>query len=353
MKIIDRYIIKTLFQYILIVSCIWLLIFSFFDILGDIDNIGAHNYGLWDALYIQVLNAPATIYRSLIVIILIAAILALGSLAQHSEFIIARSSGKSISNIVLLSTAFCVVMMLVISLPSERYAVDMKNNGVERKQELLSKHIAGQQNLWLKEGKFVINIKDNFNNSSFANLKIFEIQSNTLLNVLFAKRAIIKDNHLVLSEVIQRNFDVDNFSTRNFEQFTLPINFTEHTINMFKKRPKDLSVFDIYEHNSFLAKNNVVDKQFQTELYQRLVKPLILAITIIFTSLFVFTSLRSSSMGKKIFLAVIVSLFFELTLRISSSLVVKFDYNYIYVVILPLLVLFGIVLFALYKKSNE
>ena len=332
---------------------LFLLLFSFFDMVEDIKNIGSYDYTLLDALYIQILNAPAAIYRSLIVIILFAFIFALGTLSANSELIIVRSNGKSIFNIVLTSMTFCIIAMIVIAIFSEIYAVDLKNKGIQHKQMLLKEQTVGEQNLWFKEGQYVINIKNSYSDNSFANLKLFQINNNTLEKIITAKRAIIKDDTLVLNDVMERNFDINNFWTKHHETKIINISFTKNSVEMFKEDPKNISLFDIYKHISFLNQNNVEDKKFSVQFYERLIKVVILAITIIFASLFIFSSPRNPSLNKKFFMVAVVSLFFELMFRISSSLIVNFDYNYLYAVVLPIIAMLVIMFIVLLKKSNE
>jgi lipopolysaccharide export LptBFGC system permease protein LptF len=78
MKILDKYIIKTIFFSILFVAVAWVLIFSLFDFLSDSKNIGINKYSFLDSIYVLLLNAPLLIYKRLIVIMLIGTILALG-----------------------------------------------------------------------------------------------------------------------------------------------------------------------------------------------------------------------------------------------------------------------------------
>jgi anthranilate synthase component 1 len=71
MKIISRYLLKTLFSYFLTVALIWVIIFAFFDLLSDIGNID-DKYSLTNALYVVSLRTPYIVYENIIIIILIA-----------------------------------------------------------------------------------------------------------------------------------------------------------------------------------------------------------------------------------------------------------------------------------------
>jgi lipopolysaccharide export system permease protein len=352
MKIISRYLLKTLFSYFLTVALIWVIIFAFFDLLSDIGNID-DKYSLTNALYVVSLRTPYIVYENIIIIILIATVLALGNLSNNSELIIMRSSGKSIVNIVLNSTFFALIFMLIVAIFSEFYAADMKLYADKYKTNILVKTDKSKQNLWLKEGEYIINIKNNYASESFVDLLIFKIKNNQLLQTIQAKRGLIKDDKLFLSEVKQKLFNQKQIITKNYDDYQIDINFNSQTIDNFSIKIEDLSIMEIYKHIQFLKTNNIKDNNFIVVFYQRLIKIVILAITIIFASIFIFSSLRTASMGKKLFLAIVISLFFELALRISGSFVVKFDYNYTVVVIVPVVILLFIVLGLLVKKSNE
>jgi lipopolysaccharide export system permease protein len=69
--------------------------------------------------------------------------------------------------------------------------------------------------------------------------------------------------------------------------------------------------------------------------------------------LFIFGSLRDASLSKKIFLGVVISLFFELSSRISGVISLRFDYDPLFSASAPTLVTLAIAFLLLRKKSSN
>jgi len=74
---------------------------------------------------------------------------------------------------------------------------------------------------------------------------------------------------------------------------------------------------------------------------------------IVFSMLFIFGSLRDASLGKKIFLGIILSLFFELFSRIGGALSLRFDYNHFLVASVPTLIVLVFAFILLKRKSAQ
>jgi lipopolysaccharide export system permease protein len=99
MKILDRYIVKTMAFYTSGVMFVWLGIYAFLNFINEIDKIGQANYTALEAMLYVALDLPSVIYAHSSVIILLGSLLALGHLASTSQLVILRGSGVSIIKI--------------------------------------------------------------------------------------------------------------------------------------------------------------------------------------------------------------------------------------------------------------
>ena len=99
MKILDRYITKTLLKYSLSAMLVLVSVFAFFKFLEEVNDIGRAGYTLLDAIIYIGFLLPKITYEVSSVIILLGAVLGLGHLAVNSELIVMRGSGVSIIKI--------------------------------------------------------------------------------------------------------------------------------------------------------------------------------------------------------------------------------------------------------------
>ena len=115
MKILNRYLAKTLLKYSLSVMVVLVGIFAFFKFLEEVGDIGRVNYTLIDALAYVVLLIPSIIYMLSSLIVLLGVVLGLGYLASNSELIVMRGAGIPVTKItkttLKISVTFIVVMI--------------------------------------------------------------------------------------------------------------------------------------------------------------------------------------------------------------------------------------------------
>ena len=99
MKIIDKYIAKTVLSGILIVLLVLVGLFTFFSFIDQVDDIGKQRYGLWQAIQYVILEIPRHIYDVFPSAALLGSLLGLGLLANNNELTVMRAAGLSIVRI--------------------------------------------------------------------------------------------------------------------------------------------------------------------------------------------------------------------------------------------------------------
>ena len=99
MKILNRYFWQETCITILMIMLGLLAMFSFFDLIQELDSLGKGSYGISKMLAFVLLSIPGHIYDVVPVAVLVGMMYSLGTLARNSELIIMRVSGLSLINI--------------------------------------------------------------------------------------------------------------------------------------------------------------------------------------------------------------------------------------------------------------
>ena len=99
MKIFTRYFWQETSINILMVMLGLLAMFSFFDLIQELDSLGRGNYDISKMLVFVLLSIPGHVYDVVPVAVLVGMMYSLGTLARNSELIVMRVSGLSIVNI--------------------------------------------------------------------------------------------------------------------------------------------------------------------------------------------------------------------------------------------------------------
>ncbi|SMN13510.1 permease YjgP/YjgQ family protein [Bathymodiolus heckerae thiotrophic gill symbiont] len=358
MKILDRYLAKTLLFYTLTVMTVWVGIYALFNFINEIDVIGQQNYTLLSAVIYVAADLPAVIYSHSSVIILLGCLLGLGHLAATSQLVVIRGCGASIVQIAQKVVSIALMFIFVVILLGEFIAPMSTQYSDLYKAKALGGSVStsSQKGFWLKNGNTIINVKKNFDSRVFGGVTLIQLDKNHQLEAaLYADKAIFDGKHLTLENTkhyqLNQTEKFTDIQLKNQQKYSTEVSFNQTAIEALEKDPRDLSSWELYQHIGFLADNNLTSQAFEVELYKRAIKPVTLIAMLLLSMLFIFGSLRDATLGKKIFLGVVISLFFELSSRIGSVISLRFDYDPLFSVSAPTLVVLAIALFLLKKKS--
>ncbi len=361
MKILDRYLVKTIAFYTLNVMFVWLSVYAFLNFLNEADSIGQADYTAIQAMMYVVLDLPSVVYAHSSAIILIGLLLALGHLATTAQIIVIRGAGVSIMQIagtaVKAAMGFVVILILVGELlapAATEYAENTRAEALGHKVQANN-----QQGFWVKDGQSIIHVDKNFDGRLFGNVTLIKLKNtNTLESVTYADNAVFDGKSLQLKKTRHYQVDANNnqFDRINFdqsEQYNTRVSFSQEFISSLRKKPYQLSTWHLFNQIGFLVQNGLAADAFEVELYKRLVKPFTLVAMIIFSMLFIFGSLRDASLGRKIFLGLMISLLFELTARIGGVLSLRLDYNHFLMASMPTIIALIFALILLNRKSAQ
>ena len=100
-----------------------------------------------------------------------------------------------------------------------------------------------------------------------------------------------------------------------------------------------------------MSDNKIRSGIFQVELYKRLIRPFNLVAMILLAMLFIFGSTRDASLGKKIFIGVVISLSFEMLSRVGAAMSLSFNFNPLLFAVVPTIIVMLVGITLIFKKS--
>ena len=358
MKIRDRYIAKTLLTYTIVVLVVWLSIYSFFNFLAELNNIGNNNYSILSAFKYIALQLPDVAYSQASSVILLGCILGMGHLATTGQLTIFRVSGDSVLKITGIAVKNAIAIVFIIIIIGE-FLAPISSNLAERGRSYAlgeSSIVTDQRGFWIRDGDNFINVKKNINGNQFIGVTIIEINElNMIERVIKSENAIFNDNSLKMDGnkvfSIDQSSYFENISSKERNSYNKTVSFDQDLIDSLEKDPKDLSAWTIFKQIQFLSDNKLQSGIFEVELYKRLIKPITLIAMILLAMLFIFGSTRDVTLGRKIFFGVALGLSFEMLSRIASAIALSFDINPLASAILPSLLVLIVAITLLIKKS--
>jgi len=360
MKIKDRYIAKTILSYTLVVTIVWMSIYSFFNFLSELNFIGNANYTILKAVQYILLQMPEVAYDQASALILLGCVLGMGHFATTGQLLIFRVSGLSVIKITWLTVKNAMLFLFVLILIGETFAPTLTQYAEnERSYALNQISFSGSKDgFWIRDGDNFINVENNLDGNVFSGITIIEAnKENKIKRVIKSDSAIFDGNSINLNETdifsVNYNDTFENISLKERNSYDKNVAFDQELIDSLEKEPKDLSTFTIFKQIQFLTENKLRARVFEVELYKRIVKPISLIAMILLAMLFVFGSNREITLGRKIFLGVVIGLSFELISRLGAAFSLSFEFSPFLSSFAPSLLIIFVSISILINKSSH
>jgi len=358
MKIRERYIAITLLNHTLIVLLVWLGIYSFFNFLAELNDVGTANYSVLEAFKYILFQMPGVSYDQASPIILLGCILGMGHLASTGQLLIFRVGGLSILKITWITIKNALIFIFAIIIFGEllvptltKYSESVRSNALGNSDLSIS-----QNGFWIRDGDNFINVRNNINGQLFSEITVLEVNSlNEIERIIKSEQALFDGNSLDMTNNkifnISKSGIFDNISVKERNSYEKTVSFDRDLIDSLEKKPKNLTTSTLFKKIQFLSENKLSSGAYEVELYKRLLKPFTLATMILMAMLFIFGSSRDASLGRKIFFGVALALSFELVSRIGGALALSFDFSPLFISILPAIIVMAVAMILLIKKS--
>ena len=208
--ILTRYLNKEFFISIIMIMLGLIALFSFFDFLQEINDLGKNKYGLSQIIIFVILSIPGHIYEIIPLSVLIGSMYAIGQLSQNSELIVMRASGLSIrkiaSSLIYVGLFFSIFTLIVgdlITPGSEKSAQQLKISATDSSvsQEFKS-------GFWIKDGNNFVNIENVMPDASLRDIHIYEFDKDfNLRTITNAEKGIFDDGQWKLESISQTLFN--------------------------------------------------------------------------------------------------------------------------------------------------
>lgn len=324
MKIYRRYLAKEVSASILLVLVAFLALFSFFDMIAEVKNVGDRGYQLHHAVAFVLLSIPGRIYELMPIAVLIGTLYALSTLARHSEITVLRASGMSTRNLLTglfqVAIAFALVTFVigeVVAPPSERAAqqLRLKARGKTVGQDLRS-------GLWVKDERSFINVQVVLPDTRLKGIRIYDFDENAALRSVTdaAEGTYVPPASWHLSGVVQtvlhgERAEVVRMPDMNWESALNP-----DILSVLMVSPDKMSLLHLSAYINHLAENQQKTQRYDIALWKKIIYPLATLVMAALALPFGYTHDRVSGVSLKIFSGVMIGVLFHMLNGLFSNL---------------------------------
>jgi lipopolysaccharide export system permease protein len=335
MRIFKRYFWQETSINILMMMLGLLAMFSFFDLIQELDSLGQGNYGISQMLVFVLLSIPGHIYDVVPVAVLVGMMYSLGALARNSELVVMRVSGLSLLNIALIllkvGLLFTVITFLVgelITPISEKMAQRLR---VKATDSVIAQDF--RSGMWVKDGKSFVNVETVLPDGSLLNVHIYEFDENfKLRSISVAKKGNFENENWGLSQVTQTKFNTfkkieqNNIQTQFFGKANWKSLIRPELLNVLLVAPEKMSVWNLYSFIQHLQSNKQKTTRYDVALWSKMIYPLACMVMVILALPFGFIQQRSGGTSAKLFIGVMLGVAYQILNRVFIHLGVLNDW---------------------------
>lgn len=342
MTILDRYIGLALARSALLVILVLLPLFTLLDLVQQLDDVGTGNYGLIDALLYEVFLMPSYLLNLVPFTALLGTSIALGGLAHTNELTAMQAAGISVKRIglaTLKSGALFIVIVIVImewvAPPLHQQALKRQSAALTGGDVLIEKH-----GFWIHQDNRFINVRNLHIGHTPADIHIFEFDPATqkLDFYLHADAAeVTNEEQQLYKNVVLKKQQGKAINTRHEEELALESYLTEKQLRVLELPISSLSPSDLYQYLKYLKASGQTTERFELVLWQKATLPVAVIVMMLCSLPFVFGSPRTSTTGKRIVLATITGISYQLVSQLLVNVGLVLDISPLITTMVPII----------------
>ncbi len=336
MKTIRQLIYKETIIAVAFVALGFLVLFSFFDFVDELGQLGKSfggstfgSYQVQHALLYVLLMAPNHLYELLPIAVLIGSVFVMARFAQSSEFTILRTSGlgpglalKMLLGLGAIFVAFTFIVGDYISPLADRTAQLLK-------ARYLGQISIGQTGAWLKEkqGKnsYAVNVSAMSSDAQMVGVRIFEFNTaGAIISTTTAKQGIFQsDDSWNLVDVKRSEYAVNRtgkdvaaasrlptIKRVTLENYRWQTEINAEMVSVALLKPDRMGTIDLFQYIRHLDANGQVAQMYEIQFWKKVFYPLSCLVMLVLALPFAYLHFRSSGITAYVFGGVLIGISF-------------------------------------------
>lgn len=303
MKLLDRYIIKTVLNATALVTLLLTGLQIFILFVNQIEDIGKGGYSLWPAMFHVLLQTPYQVYLFFPIASLLGALIGLGLMANNRELIVMRAAGMSVAQITLSVFKATLVLIALMTLIGEILIPQLSYQSNKIKIQALTngQTLRTAQGVWLRHQNDFIAISNIAPHNTLQNVFQFRFDTNHRLILVRKISHIAYQNPYWLAYNVDETY-IQNTATvaHHADQQLWDVPIKPALLQLSSTEPDELTLPQLKQYLKNQKKNKQAALSYQLAFWQRIMQPLTTLVMMMLAIPFIFGPLRSSTMGAKL-----------------------------------------------------
>ena len=278
MKTLRWYLAKEIFWTTALVMAALLLLFSFFDLVDQIKDLGRGSFQFQQLLLQVLLQMPMHIYELFPIGAMIGTLFAMAQWVAQSEYTVMRTSGVSVTRLVWALSSVGVVFAVMTFIFGEYLGPIAGQTAQQLKSRAISGIVAQEfrSGLWIKDGASFINVRQASSEGVLSDIRIYEFdQEAKLKTTSVAETANYQGSHdWILHEVKQTQFIDGQAKNQIWKTKTWHSSLEPSLLSVLFVPPDKMSMTNLYAYVGHLYDNRQKSLRYEIALWSKATYPL-------------------------------------------------------------------------------
>jgi lipopolysaccharide export system permease protein len=356
MLTLDRYIGISFLRSFFLIIIILVALFSFLELVTQLDDVGKGNFRVPDALVFIGLSMPRRMLDLMPISTLLGSVIALGLLADHGELLAMQAGGMSVQRICMSVLAAGTLLILLTGVLGEMVVPPMDQ--LARKRRALAISATGitltKQGFWARRGLTYIHVGKTLSGGTAADLDLFETDEKGRLKIFtHAREASVQgDDQWTLKDVTRKIFTEQGISTQQIQLMTMHSFLSADQVDVLELPADSLSSVDLYRYIEAMRGSGQNADRYALALWRKLSVPLTTGAMVLLSLPFIFGSTRIITAGKRIMIGSFVGIVFYFGDQLILYLGLLLSLKPVITAMTPVILISGIALWQLRKVAS-
>jgi len=329
-RTLERYLAWQIYAAVGFVLTGFLALFAFFDLIGELKDLGNGAYHLQQIFTVVALWLPAHAYELFPVAVLIGTLYVLANLSSNSEYTVMRAAGLSPGRAGLALAKVGIAFVAITFAVGEWIAPHTEHLAQQTRMRAMSSLIGQdlRSGLWFKDERTFINVAQAPEVDALQGVRIYEFDSSYRLRVVSeAKRAeYAGSGRWRLFQVAQTRFEGRGGAegagpvTARFDEAEWRSAVGPDLLSVLIVRPDRMSAWKLYRYTQHLAGNQQKTERYEIALWKKLFYPLATLVMMALALPFAYLQSRSGMVGVKVFFGIMLGIVFHMLNSLFSHI---------------------------------
>lgn len=341
MKLLERYLTRSILSAVGLVTLLLMGLQIFILFVNQLGDLGQGDFGFFQAMNYVLLQMPYQVYLFFPMASLLGVLMGLGMLANNRELIVMRSAGMSIAQITWVVVKAALVLIILVTFLGETlvpklsyYAGDVKTQAMTGGQTLRT-----ARGVWLRNNNDFISIETVSADNVLHNVHQFHFDKQHKLRLARKIGEVrFKDGNWHAYNVEQTIIDRNQTQAKTLTDMIWDVRLNPAVLKVSSSEPDEMTLPELNRYIRAQARSHQTAHNFQLAYWQRIIQPLTTVVMMLLAIPFIFGPLRSSTMGARIMAGAMVGFSFHMLNHFFGPISLVMQWSPIIAAIVPTLI---------------